>query len=119
VKGVVNTPMLCASAKGQEILFFRHSAKVPRQARDPELVERAGIQSLQVITKTWTPFFNGVTACSETLMILQSQNRFDHPTVHHIFHRLVDVIERVEGDQFVEGEPPLAVKIKKSGNEQI
>jgi len=29
--------------------FFVIPAKVPRQARDPELVERAGIQSFQVV----------------------------------------------------------------------
>jgi hypothetical protein len=101
---MVNTPMLCANAKGQQLLFSVIPAK-------------AGIQSLHGITKTWTPFFNGVTACSETIKNLESQNRLDHPALFHIFYRRVDFIEWIEGDQFVERELPLAVEVEELGDE--
>jgi hypothetical protein len=42
----------------RETPFLVIPAKVPRQARDPELVEWAGIQCFQIITNSLDPAFH-------------------------------------------------------------
>src|SRR5512140_2847885 len=47
------------------------------------------------------------------------QDRFDHASLMHVFHGLVDLIEGIEGDQLVKRESALCVKIDESGDEEI
>jgi len=44
--------------KGRKAVFSVIPAKVPRQARDPELVDRAGIQVLRALTECLDPGFH-------------------------------------------------------------
>ena len=64
-------------------------------------------------------FLSRILLFERLLKMLWSQHRFDHLTLMHVFYGLVDFVEGVEGDHAVKGKAPLAVEIKKSGDEEI